>query len=51
VITDIEYDEMTDDYYGVCRECDWKGPGRMSQRDADLDAEHHEQLHEDGVIS
>lgn len=45
----VEYDEMTDYYYAVC-ECGWTGRGRMHQQDADRDADHHEQLHDDEVI-
>lgn len=52
-MTTIEYDEMTDDYYYLCHEAKCprrEGPGRMSQRDAGRDADHHDQQHDDGVI-
>jgi hypothetical protein len=52
MLTDIDYDELTDDYYGVCLVpgCGWTGPGRMRRRDADIDADRHEDRHDDGVI-
>lgn len=51
-MTQVEYDEMSDDYYFVCEEagCGATGRGRMRYQDANRDADYHDQLHEDGAI-
>ena len=46
---EIEYDEMTDRFYYVC---DCGSTGRLwdRKRDAEQDADRHDELHDDGVV-
>lgn len=51
-MTDIDYDEMEDGWYGFCLVpgCGWQSTPTMRSRDADRDADIHETQHDDGVI-
>lgn len=52
-MTDVLYDEFGDDYYYRCDRDGCPKPtgrGHMAVRDADLDADRHDELHDDGVI-
>lgn len=49
-MTTVEYDELCDQFYFQCRDCGETGRGWDRRRDADLDADRHDQLHDDNVI-
>lgn len=48
-MTVIDYDEMTDGFFYLC-DCGATGVDQMHYRDAEVDADRHDQLHDDGVI-
>lgn len=51
-MTTIEYDEMTDDFFAVCHDCEggWQSRPYAHRRNAERAADQHEELHDDGVI-
>ena len=50
-MTEIEYDEMFDQFYFRCVEtgCHKLGRNWDQRRDAELDADRHDELHDDGA--
>ncbi|MCW6003801.1 hypothetical protein K1W54_04290 [Micromonospora sp. CPCC 205371] len=50
-MTTIEYDELTDDFYAKCHDCDWESRVFALERNARQAADRHDELHDDGVIS
>jgi hypothetical protein len=50
-VTTVNYDEADDTYGFHCHDCGRDGPRRDAQRDAWLDADRHDELHDDGVIT
>ncbi|MEV5695822.1 hypothetical protein [Micromonospora globbae] len=49
-MTQIEYDEATDGFYFHCYACGRDGRSWDYRRDAELDADRHDEQHDDGVI-
>ncbi|MFU8851116.1 hypothetical protein ACNAW0_09055 [Micromonospora sp. SL1-18] len=49
-MTQIEYDEATDGFYFHCYACGRDGRSRDYRRDAELDADRHDEQHDDGLI-
>lgn len=48
----VEYDEMEDGWYFVCHDHEPPVAGRtfFARYDAEMDADRHDELHDDGVI-
>jgi hypothetical protein len=44
-MTTIEYDEMSDQFYGLCHDCPWEGRLWDERRDANLEADRHDEWH------
>lgn len=47
-MTTIEYDELTDQHYFQCHDCPKDGRSWDARRDAELDGDRHDELHDDG---
>lgn len=49
-MTTIEYDELTDEFFFACHDCGATGRSWDAERDAGLEADRHDGLHDDEVI-